>query len=929
MSTAAPPSVKVSINGQVVEVEAGRLLIDVAEELGIFVPRFCYHPGMKSVAVCRMCLVEVEGQNKLLPSCATPVTDGMKVNTAAPDAVDAQRGMLEFLLINHPLDCPVCDRGGECPLQDQTFRHGPGSTRYIEPKRTYEKPIEISELVVLDRERCVLCWRCVRFSDEIAGDRFIQLVDRGPGTQILTFKDEPFDSYFSGNTVQICPVGALLGKPYRFVGRPWDLKTSPSVCAYCSVGCPLSNEARAEKLVRCQALPNENVNDFWSCDKGRFGYHYVDSRERLSTPLVRDEADEFQQKSWGEATGVVVDKLKAAKQVGVIAGGHLTTEDAYAIARLAKEVIGTPDVDSRVQDAGAPYEAAISVAGVAGSNATINDLDAAKSIVWVGPDPKETLPVLYLRLRKSVLDGGAKLIVVSPRRISLDDFATHSIRCEAGREASSVRALGSGSDDRAEAARDIAEPAVVCVGPSSPGRDEGAMFEAAAQLAKHYEAKLLVCPPHAGSQGMTDMGVYPVLDAGYAAAKTTGRDTRGILAAAANGTLDALLLFGVDPIADFPDGSLARLALETSPFTVVVELFPTEAVAYADVVLPSTSYAERAGTFTNLERRLQKIEPLIPPPGAASEPWKICTRIAERMGEEWRWTTIDDVWSDIRAKVPTHSDDVLDLLTQQTPPSVINYESPYETHSTGQTVAGPGGGYPKGFRAGAPFQTGQNWPLSWELRAFEARQRPGYIPPASNGSSPPRSAAQAAAGDSSPSGSPLRSAPETAADADVSSASRLQASESSSPQPAADESSASRPQGTEPSSPEPAADESSASRLQASEPPSPETAQDVGREFLLYTGRVLYDEGAMVSKTTYLRAIAPRPFVEMSDEDVKEMGLADGDEVVVEANGFSARLNLVIADIAKGSVFLPYDQPGLKTNEFISGTNPKVKVRSV
>ncbi|MDQ3940679.1 MAG: 2Fe-2S iron-sulfur cluster-binding protein [Actinomycetota bacterium] len=233
--------VTVTINGVETSAEKGRLLIDLAEEMGIFVPRFCYHPGMKSVAVCRMCLVAVEGQNKLLPACATPVAEDMKVNTVDPEAVDAQEGMLEFLLINHPLDCPICDRAGECPLQDQTYRHGPGSTRYVEPKRTYEKALEISDLVVLDRERCVLCWRCVRFCDEISGDQFIQLVDRGAGTQILTFTDEPFDSYFSGNTIQICPVGALTSKPYSFVSRPWNLKSSPSVCGYCAVGCPITN----------------------------------------------------------------------------------------------------------------------------------------------------------------------------------------------------------------------------------------------------------------------------------------------------------------------------------------------------------------------------------------------------------------------------------------------------------------------------------------------------------------------------------------------------------------------------------------------------------------------------------------------------------------------------------------------------------------
>jgi NADH-quinone oxidoreductase subunit G len=843
-------AIVLSINGREVSAEPGRLLIDVAEEMGIFVPRFCYHPGMKSVAVCRMCLVQVEGQRKLLPACATPVADGMAVNTVEAKAVDAQRGMLEFLLINHPLDCPVCDRGGECPLQDQTYRHGPGSSRYIEPKRTYEKPLAISNLVALDRERCVLCWRCIRFADEIAGDQFIQLVDRGPGTQILTFADEPFDSYFSGNTIQICPVGALTSRPYRFLSRPWDLKTASSVCGYCAVGCPLTNEVREERLVRCQALPNENVNDFWICDKGRFAYHYVDSDDRLTTPLVRGRSGDFEPTSWGAALSAVAAGVREAEAVGVIAGGHLTTEDAYAIGRLAKATIGTRDVDSRVQDAGAPYELAMRIGGAAGSSATLNDLEGARSIVWVGPDPKETLPVLYLRLRKAVLDKGAKLVVVSARRISLDAFATHVVRCGAGEEAAAVRALGPSTRAPAEAAADIGEPLVVCWGPSSPGRDETAVAAAAVELADESEGRLLVCPPHAGSQGMIDMGVHPGLDAGHVLAQQPGRDTRAILEAAASGDVGALLIFGADLISDFPDADLAQRALEACPFTVVVELLPTETVSHADVVLPSVAYAEREGTFTNLERRIQKLEPLLAPPGSAQEPWLVCAELARLLGDEWGWTTPADVWTDICARVSTHCDVALGALAQDSPPTALNYESGYELHTGGETVAGPGGFYPKGHRAGAPFQTGQNWPLSWELRAFEAKQRPGVIPPA----------------------------------------------------PAA------RPE-----------------RLPSVEA-APARAPGEGDELLLLSGRMIYDDGHMVSRSKALAAVTRRPFVEMAAADVERLGLTEGAEAVVTSDGVEERAPVVVGDIAPGAVFVPYDQPGLRANRLMRGFDTKVRV---
>jgi NADH-quinone oxidoreductase subunit G len=837
----------VTINGTEVKAEPGRLLIDVAEEMNIFVPRFCYHPGMKPVAVCRMCLVSIEGMPKLAPACATPVADGMKVETADERSIDAQEGMLEFLLINHPLDCPICDRGGECPLQDQTYRHGPGSSRYVEPKRTYEKALDISNLVVLDRERCVLCWRCVRFSDEIAGDRFIQLVDRGAGTQILNFKDEPFDSYFSGNTIQICPVGALTASTYRFVSRPWDLKTAPGVCNYCSVGCPITNEARSDKLVRCQALPNENVNDFWICDKGRFAYHYVESSERLTSPLVRGASDEFEQTSWGRALRAAADRLEAAKNVGVIAGGHLTTEDAFAVQRVAKKVIGTPHVDSRVQDAGVPYEMLLSVAPAAGSTATLNDLDDARTIVWAGGDPKESLPVLYLRLRKAVLDGGAKLIAISVRRTSLDDFATHVVRCEPGGEARALQELASGSGP---GARDLGDPAVVCWEPASPGRDQRAVLAAALNLASERGAKVLVCPPHAGSQGLIDMGVYPSLDPGYKTAANEGMDTRAILGAAAAGDIDALVLVGADPIADFPDSSLAQTALEKAPFVLAIELFATESVQRADVVLPSAAAPESAGTFTNLERRLQKIEPLVPPPGSSRPPWAALAGLAASLGEDFGWVTVDDVWADIRREVPTHAGIDLQALAQLVPPATLQYESGFEHVGVPATVAGPGAGYPKGYRSGAPFQTGQNWPLSWELRAFEAKQRPGVIPspPATNGE---------------------RRRVELA----------------------------SHPQRREP-----------------------------GR-FVLYTGRLIYDEGAMVSKTAVLRGLAKRPFVEMNPDDIDELDLTVGAEVLIGHNGTGARATLVAGDIARGAVFVPYDQKGMRANTLMSELNPTVEVK--
>ena len=843
--------VNVTINGQTVATEKGRLLIDVAEEIGTFVPRFCYHPGMKSVAVCRMCLVAVEGQNKLLPACATPVADGMVVDTRTEDAVDAQEGMLEFLLINHPLDCPICDRAGECPLQDQTYGHGPGSSRYIEPKRTYEKALEISDLVVLDRERCVLCWRCVRFCDEISGDPFIQLVDRGAGTQILTFNDEPFDSYFSGNTVQICPVGALTSKPYRFVARPWDLETAPSVCGYCSVGCPITNEARDNKIVRVQALPNEEVNDFWICDKGRYGYHYVSDEDRLTNPLVRSAEDRFETRSWSEALQAVAAKVGDGAKVGVISGGHLTTEDSFAAARLARKTLKTANVDSRIQDAGAPYEGFVGITGAAGSNATFDDLDAAKTIVWVGDDPKEVLPVMFLRLRKAAVEGGARLIVASPRRISLDAFANDIVRTQPGGRADALSEL-----------TDVEGPVVVAWGPSANDDLSGVESFVSAN-----RAKVLVCVPHAGSQGALDMGVHPALEAGYKEVAEPGLDTRAMLEAAAAGELDVLFVFGADLIQDFPDRDLAQRALGSDAFLVVAELFPTETSAFADVILPSAAYAEREGTFTNLERRLQKLEMLVPAPGTARTVWSICAGIARALGDDWKWSSFEDVWATIKKEVPTHKDVDIAAFRQE---QVLPPREHDQTGFTGESIhsplamAGPGGQYPKGFRQGTPWHTGQNWPLSWELRAFEAKQRPGHIP-------------------SLPAVDATHSGPEDGGDGES-----HQASSAAGPK----------------------AERGLSERLASSAPPS----GTPDGSFQLLTGRQIYDEGNMVRRSVALRALQKKPFVEMNDEDVKALGLSDGQDVTLEGNGHSVTAKLVIADIVRGAVFVPYDQVGLNAN---------------
>ncbi|MGH9002962.1 MAG: 2Fe-2S iron-sulfur cluster-binding protein, partial [Acidimicrobiia bacterium] len=405
-----PGRVNVTIDGRQVEAEAGELVIKVAQDHGVYIPRFCWHERMKPVGMCRMCLVEIEGQRGLPPACTATVSDGMVVTTDSPAVKKAQEGVLEFLLINHPLDCPVCDRGGECPLQDLTFGFGPGETRFVEEKRHFAKPIPISDLVLLDRERCILCARCTRFADEVAGDPLITFVERGGDMQVLNFPDQPFRSYFSGNTVQICPVGALLAAPYRFKARPWDLSSVESSCTGCTMGCRLALQSSANRLVRALGVDSEPINHGWLCDKGRFGIDFIHAADRFTEPLVRGTGSDFAPATWPGALDDVAAGLRSAlaaggpASVGVIGGARGTNEDAYVWARFAKGVLRTDNVDCQLGD-GLPAEV---VCGL--PRALIADADTARAIVFLGPDLKEELPVGYLRVRRAVVDLGVPLI---------------------------------------------------------------------------------------------------------------------------------------------------------------------------------------------------------------------------------------------------------------------------------------------------------------------------------------------------------------------------------------------------------------------------------------------------------------------------------------------------------------------------------------
>ena len=436
MSVKSETAVTISVDGAEIAADKGQLLIDACEQAGVYIPRFCYHPRMRSVGMCRMCLVEVDtGRGPALqPSCMVEVSEGMTVETESPASQKAQEGVLEFLLVNHPLDCPVCDKGGECPLQDQTMAFGPGESRFVEPKRHFAKPIPISSQVYLDRERCILCDRCTRFASEVAGDPLIQFMDRGSTTQVNTFPDAPFSSYFSGNTVQICPVGALTASPYRFKARPWDLAESNSTFPN-PMGDRIVVESSRDQILRYQGMDSDAVNWGWLSDRDRFSFQAGSHPDRLTEPLMRDEVGNLAPVAWNAALDAAAGMVAAAvetlgpQSVAVIGGAHLTCEAQYAWAKLAKAVWGTDNTDAQIGD-GLAAEVVLGL-----SRATVNQACATGgTVILVAADPKEELGTLYLRLRPAAEAGDVTLLEITPTATGLSDVAARSLRVLPGDE---------------------------------------------------------------------------------------------------------------------------------------------------------------------------------------------------------------------------------------------------------------------------------------------------------------------------------------------------------------------------------------------------------------------------------------------------------------------------------------------------------------
>ncbi|NOX28596.1 MAG: NADH-quinone oxidoreductase subunit NuoG [Actinobacteria bacterium] len=663
--------VNITINGVRVVAPKGELVIDAAERNGVYIPRFCYHPRMEPVGMCRQCLVEVDtGRGPgLQPSCMLTVSDDMTVDTESETTKRAQEGMLEFLLVNHPLDCPVCDKGGECPLQDQTLAFGPGESRFVEEKRHYEKPIPISDLVYLDRERCILCDRCTRFAKDIAGDPLIHFMHRGNETQVLTFPDDPFNSYFSGNTVQICPVGALTARPYRFRARPWDLAEVESTCTTCSVGCRVAVQSSRNELLRYEGVDIESVNHGWLCDKGRFGFESVNSDQRLAGPYLRDVNNSDQLVGTNaalEAAATAIGAGRGGGGVGVIGGARLNNESAYAWSKLARTVIGTDNIDAQLAD-GLSAQMVLSL-----PRATIADATSADNVVVIGTDLKEELPVLFLRLKGAAQSGRIKLTELSLLVTGLSKHASASHRYVPGELAHAVGELLASNPQLASGST------VVVIGrPSAadfPDEVEAAVGVLTAGLPL---ATFLPALRRGNVMGALDMGLSPgvlpgrvSLDEGRdwfgsvwsSLPGEVGLDTAGMLEAAAAGRLDTLVLLGADPLADVPDRDLVERAFAGVGSIVAIDNFVTESVKRANVVLASTAFAEVGGTTTNLEGRVSRLGQMITPPGTARADWMIAAELAWRLGGDLELESLAQIWSEIEAVAPSHAGCTLEVV---------------------------------------------------------------------------------------------------------------------------------------------------------------------------------------------------------------------------------------------------------------------------
>ena len=640
------------IDGFEVTVPKGTLVIRAAEKLGIQIPRFCDHPLLDPVGACRQCLVDIEINGRAFPkpqaSCTIPVEPGMIVKTqlTSPVADKAQKGVMELLLANHPLDCPVCDKGGECPLQNQAMSNGNPEMRLDGVKRTFEKPVAISSSVLLDRERCVLCARCTRFSDQIASDPFITLIERGALQQVGIYEEDPFKSYFSGNTVQICPVGALTGTSYRFRARPFDLVSTPSACEHCASGCDLRTDVRRGKTLRRLAGDDAEVNEEWNCDKGRWAFKYVTATDRLTVPQIRNENGELVTASWPEAISAAAAGL--SRGAAVLVGGRTTYEDAYGYSKFARVALGTNDIDFRSRIS-SDEEREFLAARVVNNSTTYRDIDKADHVLLVGFEPEEESPIVFLRINKQFKRRALKVTSIGGKEsIAVEKLSANFICVQPGQEAAAV------------ATQELSNKSVILVGERAA--ESAGLLSAAAALADRTGAKLAWIPRRAGERGALAAGAIgnllpggrPVTDAAArvdiaslwnvnSLPSEIGRSADQIIADVNGGKISALLVGGIDPL-DGPNPTATIAALEKA-FVVSLEIANSEVTKYADVILPVAAITEKSGSFLNWEGRARAFETAVDSLNRSD--LRILSMIADEMGQSISLGTVANAAKEI------------------------------------------------------------------------------------------------------------------------------------------------------------------------------------------------------------------------------------------------------------------------------------------
>jgi NADH-quinone oxidoreductase subunit G len=610
-------TITLTIDGREVQAPENTMLVDAAKHGDVEIPVFCYEPKLGNpVGACRMCLVEIEGIPKLQTGCSTPVKDGMVVHTQTDRVKTAQQAVVEFLLINHPLDCPVCDKGGECPLQDITFGWGPGISRFVEPKRHFVKPLELSPTIAIDRERCILCYRCVRFSQEISEDNQLVLLERGAHSFVSTFDGHPYVAPFSGNIVELCPVGALTSRNYRFRARPWDVEDAGSVCTLCPSQCNVTLTVRDERVMRVLARDHPGVDDGWLCDRGRFAYPALGGPERILEPLLRD-GGELRPVSWERALEEAAAGLRrAGERTGALIGGEATSEEGFLLARLLREGLRSPHLDSR--RAGALPLELLQALNDPRLQATVPDLEFAHAVLVLEADPIADAPILDLRLRKGIRRHGLKLLPASAAdlRERTDELAVQ-LR-EAGEDVVILWAerLTAGPDGEA-AARALLELADTL------------------SVADREGAGLLEIPAGTNGRGLREAGVLPNAGPGFAESYELGigLDTHGIATALAEGELSALLLLQVDPTTDFPEPELWRRAIARATTVIAHASFLTEGLReHANVVFPAQAYPEKEGTVVHPDGRIQRLRPAVAQPGSTRAQWRAIADLAASLG---------------------------------------------------------------------------------------------------------------------------------------------------------------------------------------------------------------------------------------------------------------------------------------------------------